>query len=165
MQCSNSNEFPSYAQHVDIVICAFFVCFFPSYSFLSLHLLLFIYFFFPSYHFQMTKFFARSPCYPTADNHSKPSVSQIHNGLFCSVPRICLLYTYLLSTSIKYFYSWNYTLPCYIIQSFKHNYNWQVCEALKRKIHCKRPEWIDTSIAGPVDLSFVSVISDPVRGF
>jgi hypothetical protein len=104
-------------------------------------------------------------CYLPGDNHSKLRGFQTHNALFCSVPCICLLYTYLLSTSIKYFYSWNYTLLCYIILSFKHNYIWQVCEALKRKIRCKRSEWIETSIARPVDLSFVTVICDPVRGF
>lgn len=70
-----------------------------------------------------------------------------------------------LSISIKYFYSWNYILLCYIIQSFKHNYIWQVCEALKRKIRTKRSRWKETSIAGPAVLSFVWVICDPVRGF
>ena len=35
------------------------------------------------------------PRYLTGDNHSKPSLSPTHNGLFCSVPRIYLLYTYL----------------------------------------------------------------------
>ena len=155
-------------------MCVFFLSFLPSYFLslslsLSLSLFIFPYLCISSFPRTFSKWRSSpqppEPRYLTGDNHSKPSLSQTHNGLFCSVPHNCLLYTYLLSTRIKYFHSCNYTLLCYSIQSFKDNYIWQVCEALKRKIRTKRPEWIETSISGPVDLSFVPVICDPVRGF